>query len=391
MSEGRTIGRAQARLAGINGADSLFDQMARAPMRAQIRYNGAADTLWRLTGIELIDLSGPASIAADLRGSLQDPIIQGSVRTAGARLESAVTGMVVENLQSAGRFGGSRLEIQQFRGTAVGGGTVTGSGRLDFAAARGVGMSFDVRAEGARLLDRDDIRAAVTGMLAIRSDGEGGSISGDVRITEGRFRLGSATSAARVQRLNVREINRIDAELAPVARQIDPWRLALQVEAPNRMMVVGLGMNSEWSAAVDVSGTVSEPRLRGDADLIRGSYDFAGRRFDLVRGNIRFEGEHPVNPQLKIVAEARGRGLKPSPGDRRSQRTEMPSPTPASPGRIIVAHPFRDIDYQHVGAGGVAACRRSGLAQRSGRRTRSDQRAATDRSVWNDCESCRRT
>ena len=49
--------------------------------------------------------------------------------------------------------------------------------------------------------------------------------------------------------------------------------------------------------------------ITGDAELIRGTYDFAGRRFDLTRGNIRFEGESPINPQLDIVAEARVRGL----------------------------------------------------------------------------------
>ena len=202
-------------------------------MRAQLRYNGAADTLWRLTGIELIDLSGPAAIGADMRGTLENPQIVGSVRTAGARLESAVTGMVIENLESVGRFGGSRLQIQRFQGSTPGGGTVSGSGALDFAAARGVGMSFDVRAEGAQLLDRDDIRAAVTGDLAIRSDGEGGSISGAVRVTEGRFRLGAATAAAQVPRLNVREVNRPADDDAPmVARGVAPWRLALDVDAP---------------------------------------------------------------------------------------------------------------------------------------------------------------
>jgi translocation and assembly module TamB len=309
VSEGRTIGRAQARVSPIGGSGSLLDRLARAPMRAQIRYNGAADTLWRLTGIELIDLSGPAAIGADLRGTLDNPIINGSVRTAGARLESAVTGMVIENLQSFGRFGGSRLQIQQFRGTTPGGGTIGGSGALDFAAARGVGMHFDLRAQNAQLLARDDIQAAVTGGLAVRSDGAGGTISGDVRLNQGRFRLGSATAAAQVQRLNVREINRPDADFRPVVVRVEPWRLALDVTAPERLMVTGLGMNSEWSANLRVAGTVTEPRITGDAELIRGTYDFAGRRFDLVRGNIRFQGENPVNPQLDIAAEARVRGL----------------------------------------------------------------------------------
>jgi hypothetical protein len=58
-----------------------------------------------------------------------------------------------------------------------------------------------------------------------------------------------------------------------------------------------------------IAGTVTEPRINGRADLIRGSYDFAGRRFDLSRGSIRFLGESPVNPVLDITAEGGVRGL----------------------------------------------------------------------------------
>ncbi len=309
VSDGRTVGRAQARFSPIGMSGDLFDRLSRAPMQAQVRYAGAADTLWRLTGIELLDLSGPAAIAADMRGTLENPVIAGSVRTRGARLESAVTGMVIDNVEAAGRFDGSELRIERFTGRSAGGGTVAGSGALDFAGARGgVGMRFDVRAEGARLLDRDDIRAAVTGDLAIRSDGDGGEISGAVRLTEGRFRLGSATASAQVPRLNVREINRADY-LGPVVRRVSPWRLALQVDAPRNMAVTGLGMNSEWRAEVRVAGTVTEPRITGDAVLLRGTYDFAGRRFDLIRGNIQFQGESPINPSLDIAAEVRERGL----------------------------------------------------------------------------------
>ena len=309
VSEGRTIGRAQARLAAPSGAGDLWARLARAPMQAQLRYNGAADTLWRLTGIELIDMSGPAAIGADLRGTLDTPLINGSVRTSGARLESAVTGMVIDNVEAFGRFGGSRLEIERFRGTTAGGGTVTGTGALDFAAARGVGMDFRLRAERALLLDRDDIRAAVTGDLAIRSDGEGGSIAGAVRVDQGRFQLGSATAAAEVPRLAVREVNRPDDLIGPEIRRLDPWTLALDVTAPEQMQVTGLGMTSEWRADVQVGGTVVEPRMTGEAELLRGTYDFAGRRFDLIRGTIRFQGESPVNPLLDIAAEARVRGL----------------------------------------------------------------------------------
>jgi translocation and assembly module TamB len=58
-----------------------------------------------------------------------------------------------------------------------------------------------------------------------------------------------------------------------------------------------------------VGGTVTEPRITGSANLVRGSYDFAGRRFDLQRGLIRFQGESPVNPVLDITAEGGVQGL----------------------------------------------------------------------------------
>jgi translocation and assembly module TamB len=307
VSEGRTIGRAQARITGIGGAGTFADQVSRAPMQAQIRYSGPADTLWRLTGIELLDLSGPAAIGADMSGTINNPQIIGIVRTRGARLESAVTGMVIENLNAAGRFAGSRLQLQQFQGTTADGGTVSGSGSFYFAAANGVGIDVHIRGQNAQLLNRDDIRASVSGDLSIQSDGNGGSISGAVHVTQGRFRLGAMTATAQVPRLNVREINARDDE--PVVRRLSPWRLDLDVQSPSHLNVTGLGMNSEWTVEMHVGGTVTDPTMNGEARLVRGSYDFAGRRFDLTRGLITFQGESPINPQLDIAAEARIPGI----------------------------------------------------------------------------------
>jgi translocation and assembly module TamB len=308
VSDGRTIGRAQARLSPIGSGGNIGERLAAAPMVAQLRYNGAADTLWRLTGVELIDVSGAVAIGADARGTLNAPQIRGSLRTDNARVESAVTGMVVENVRASGRFGGSRLVLDSFGGTTKRGGTVSGRAALDLAGPKGFGMDIALQAEAAQLLDRDDLKAQVTGPIAIRSDGADGSISGRLRLVSGAFRLGSVTAAAQLARLNVRELNRADDD-RPAPKRLTPWRLDLDVDAPGRLMVTGLGINSEWGADLKVGGTVTEPRINGRADLIRGSYDFAGRRFDLERGVIRFLGESPVNPVLDITAEGGVQGL----------------------------------------------------------------------------------
>jgi translocation and assembly module TamB len=43
--------------------------------------------------------------------------------------------------------------------------------------------------------------------------------------------------------------------------------------------------------------------------MVRGGYEFAGRRFEMQRGRITFDGSSPPNPQLDILAEANVTGL----------------------------------------------------------------------------------
>jgi translocation and assembly module TamB len=309
-SGGAVIGRAQGRVGPLRGGGDLAGQLQAAPIFAQLRYAGPADTLWRLSGVETIDLSGPVSVGADISGRLADPVIRGSIRTDGARLESAVTGTVIQAIVAAGRFDGSRLVLDEFRGATPRGGSVAGRATFDLVAARGLGMDIMLNASKAALLARDDIAATVTGPLHITSDGAGGTIAGTVKLDQSRYRLGRAAVAA-IPRLNVREINQPD-DIADVPAPAAPWRLDLTADARNRLQVTGLGLDSEWRAQLGIKGTVDSPQITGRADMLRGRYDFAGRRFDIDRGAIRFQGESPVDPVLDIVANANIQGLSAS-------------------------------------------------------------------------------
>lgn len=301
VDKGQTIGRAQMMLTPL-GEGTLADRLTNAPLFAQLRYNGRADTLWRLTGVEIIDLTGPVAIGADIRGTLVDPRISGSLAAQNAGLQSAVTGMQLSGVSARGRFNGSQLAISNFSGTAKGGGSVSGSGRFTFSS-RGVGIDLNMQAQNATLIERDDIGATVTGPIAITSDGDGGVISGKVDLIRSSFRLGRAAAVARIPQLRVVEVNRNGDEIED-ERPPSPWRLDLQANARNRMMVSGLGLESEWRGDLSIRGTVTDPAISGRVDLVRGNYEFAGRRFDLREGRIDFDGSVPANPRLDIEAQA---------------------------------------------------------------------------------------
>lgn len=304
VSGGKTIGRAQGRFAPL-GAGPTVAALVNAPMLMQVRYAGPADTLWRLSGVEVFDLSGPIAIGADIGGRMVDPQIRGSLRAQGARIESAVTGTVITGLTASGRFAGPRLTLDQVSGATPGGGSLIGRGSVDFSGGM---AAFDLafQTQNARILDRDDLAANVTGPLRIKSDGNGGVISGDLRLASGRFTLGQASAAAKVPQLKVREINLDPAEVIEV-RQLSPWRLDVKVAGD--LNVRGLGIDSRWRTNLQIGGNVAAPAATGTANLVRGNYEFAGRVFRLDRGIIRFRGESPPDPLLDIRAEAQVQGV----------------------------------------------------------------------------------
>ena len=317
-SNGQIVGRAQARFAPMGGG-ALMDELMKAPLFAQLRFVGPADTLWRLTGSEVLDMSGPLAVGADIGGSFANPVIRGSLRTQNARLESSVTGMVIDNVVSQARFSGPQLIFSQITGSTAGGGSISGNGSVTFSGGR-TALNLSFNANQALLLNRDDVAARVTGPVQIRSDGQGGTISGDFKLTQARFQLGRASAAAAVPQLNVRESG-LEPEDIIEPSNLHPWKLNLKLAGSN-VRVTGLGIDSRWTTNLQVGGLADEPQFTGRAELVQGNYDFAGRIFRLDRGVIRFLGESPVNPLLDIHAQAtvqglnadvsvRGTGLKP--------------------------------------------------------------------------------
>jgi translocation and assembly module TamB len=297
---GGTIGRMQARTAPLGDGADIVSRIVNAPLTAQLRYNGEAGTLWQLARIDSLSLSGPVTIVADATGTVNAPLIRGTVRTNGARFESFQTGTVVTDIDAFGRFDGSRLQLRNITGQTTGGGRVTGEGDFDLSATGGFGMDLRLNATNALLIERDDLVARVTGPARLFSSGNGGTITGNMILDAGRFRLGQATAADALPVLTMIERN-APADRSDLPARGTRWDLNVRVRGDDGFIVTGLGLESEWSTDVRVRGPVDDFSIIGQARMVRGDYNFAGRRFALESGTIRFTGD-TVDPVLDIVA-----------------------------------------------------------------------------------------
>jgi len=312
--EGQAKGRLQALISGLPAAGSLADRLFAGRLVAQLRFDGPADALWRLTAIELFDVTGPVRVAADVTGSLGQPQVRGSLAGDALRVQSAITGTDVRNARARGTFSGSRLNLTSFAGTTANGGRVTGSGFVDLSdmtGGRGPRIDLRIAARNAEVLDLANMGATVTGPMRIVSSGVGGTIAGRLRVEEGRWRLGAAAASQRLPNIRTREIN-LPPDRAPAAAPGAPWRYLIDATAPGGIEVDGMGLDSEWSADILLRGTTEEPRIGGEARVVprQGFYDFAGTRFEMTRGVIDFEENSPPDPRLSIRAETEVQNLQ---------------------------------------------------------------------------------
>lgn len=304
--EGR--GDVALRITGLDADGALTDRLMRGRLDARLAFDGAAETLWRLAAIEAFDLTGPVAIAARATGTIAAPRITGTLASDDLKVESAVTGTRLDKVTARGKFAGSRLELTRFAGVTPGGGTISGSGVIDLAgisATRGPTLDLRAAVKGGRLLDTNGLEATITGPLRIVSSGLGGTIAGRVRVDRARWVLGIAAEDVALPEIATREINGENGRgRTQISRRDTAWRYLINASAPSRVVVDGMGLESEWGIDIALRGTVNDPRIGGTARLVRGDYTFAGTRFDLTRGRILFDENGPIDPRLDILAEA---------------------------------------------------------------------------------------
>jgi translocation and assembly module TamB len=307
---GAVIGRMIASLRPLGpGEGPWMERLMGAPLTGGIRYNGPADTLFSFAGMSDQRLSGPIGLAADFSGRVSSPTLAGVVRADSLVYENLTYGTRLSNMALAGRFTGNRFEIERLQANA-GDGTVSASGFVSLSAEEGYPMNLAAVLDGAQLADSEGMEASATGELRLtKAAGQTALISGQLRLPETRYAIVTDRAAEVPVLTGVRfkppvGPQRITGDEPAVAEPglFDLVRLDINLDAPERLYVSGMGLESEWSADLSLTGTSAAPSIAGEVELIRGTLGFAGRSFELSEGRVQFTGGNTIDPTITLVA-----------------------------------------------------------------------------------------
>jgi translocation and assembly module TamB len=304
---GTVIGRLKASLRPLPpGAGSWTTRLSQAPLSGGIRYNGPADALFSFAGQTNQQLTGPLAVAADFSCRLSKPCINGIIRGQGLSYENSSYGTHLTDMQLTGHFTGDQLQVDQLTAKA-GSGTLSAHGQISLAAASGYPMDLVVTLQNARLAHSDAMQARATGDLHLtKTAGQLPVLTGKLTLPETRYKFVREGSTEVPQLTGVRFKPRLrepitgEEQAQSIGSALGKIRLDIKLVAPERLYVSGMGLESEWSADLAVTGTTAQPLLSGEIDLIRGTLSFAGRSFDLSDGRISFTGDPTINPVIRV-------------------------------------------------------------------------------------------
>lgn len=250
------------------------------PMSGNVAINGQIQPIWDLFLGGERSLSGQVAGRAVLGGTLAEPRINGRFDLSqGAYRENAV-GLVLGDLTLRTSFDDTTAQIETFTANDRSGGTVTGQGRIGLR--EGSGSTAQLTLNRFRVIDNDIGEARASGPITIVRGQDGNvQLTGQMNIDEARIEPEVPGSTGIVS-MDVVEINRpggdpVDTEKKARGPQIG-MNIALR-SSGGKVRVSGRGLNVVLDVNAQVRGTIAQPQLTGVANVVRGDYEFAGKRF----------------------------------------------------------------------------------------------------------------
>ncbi len=271
------------------------------PLSGQLDADGPIDTVsGLLLGAEQ-RLSGQVRLAASLSGTPGDPRIEGEGGLDEARFDDAVSGLVLDDLLLALDFSNDRVRVTELSANDGDGGALSGSGQAQSSGGEWSG-EVEAAVQSFRVVNRADAQAQVSGELAALVSPDRRAVEGALTIEQGEFAPPQAAPAG-VRTIEVVEINvpgaeedeRVTGERGP------PIELDIDLSAPRRLFVRSNNLDVELSVDAHIGGTVREVEVTGEANVVRGDADLAGRRFVFDSGRAVFDGD-PLEADLNFTA-----------------------------------------------------------------------------------------
>ena len=295
-------GVVEIQAAHLSGPQTDFQATGTVPLRGQamdVNLNGNVNLAVLKSFSQDIDSSGSIALKTTLRGTFNDPLVNGQVELHNGTLNYAGSPNGIANANGVVQLNGNAVAFRDLTAES-GGGKLTLSGFLALTN----GVRFGLRANGSRVRVRTQGVSIVTDSnLNLTGTPENSTISGTVTIDRVNYApqadLGSilATAAPPVQ------------STAP-SPFLDNMKLDVRVQTTGSTEVQSsLAENLQADADLRIRGTASHPGMLGRVTFNEGQLVFFSSTYTVNSGTIGFFNPVRIEPVLDMNLETKAKGV----------------------------------------------------------------------------------
>jgi autotransporter translocation and assembly factor TamB len=320
VAEARVVeGGREALKARIRGsvASLLAGRLGRD---VEMRFEGSDFQLASLAPLlprRVRDLTGRADLTLEVHGGAP-PALSGSIDLADGSLRVPLLNQTFAPIEGRVRFDGLQIEPELRLGEPGAGAALTGA--LELGASSDGSLLAALRPQSADLvLELDHLPLARSRVVTADAHGSARasgpidalSLTGDVLLERARLRMPEAEDPI------FREIRIVASEPRTSLGEVDSGpgvferaEAQMKLRLPRGSWLRGRGVELELEGEFEVEKRALRPaRFKGGVRVLRGRYALYGRRFDVRRGSVVFDGSAQPDPRVDIEAHHRVRDV----------------------------------------------------------------------------------
>lgn len=191
---------------------------------------------------------------------------------------------------------------------------VTGSTALNLKKTQLDSLQFTIKAKNWQALNNKDMDLKLDSKLKIAGNSTYPTFSGYLNILRARLYLPALLGREKKKvplttplllagssASNISEIDDPKSTKKP-SKLIENLRGNLKLSFPTNTWLKSNEMNMELGGELEIIKNSPDFVLSGNVMVVRGNYTVYGRRFTISSGNIYFQGESDLNPEIALVA-----------------------------------------------------------------------------------------
>ena len=246
-------------------------------------------------------VDGDLSVNAQIAGALGAPRLLGEIKIDGGSFTDAYSDIQLVNISGLAKFEDRAIQIIKVSAQdATQTGSVLITGKLDLEDFSKPDINAELSMQGMQILQNENYDVWLNAAMRVDTQQEGYLISGELSPEEVSIRIPDQFNET------IPEVNIVESEQPqnPANDLLAKTKLDLKFKADNKIFVSGWGLNAELQGNLDIKGDLREPLVNGNLRTLRGRYEEFGRRFDIDKAVLRFQGTIPQSPYLDISASS---------------------------------------------------------------------------------------